>query len=76
MRTTITINDDLVDDLQSLTGETSRSAAISQAVEEYVRRAKLERFLRRWEPTEIEDTSGETLEADLRRDRLLDRLGE
>ena len=76
MRTTITINDDLVDDLQSLTGATSRSAAISQAVEEYVRRAKLEKFLRRWEPIEIEDTSGETLEADLRRDRFLDRLGE
>lgn len=74
MRTTITIDDDLVEELQKFTGAGSRSAAISQAVEEFVRREKVEKFLREWVPVEIEDTSRETLEADLRRERFLDSL--
>ena len=76
MRTTITIDDDLVEDLQSFTGADSRSAAISQAVEDYVRRAKIEKFLREWEHMEFEETSSVTLEADLRRLRFLESLGE
>ena len=76
MRTTITIDDELVEALQALTGAGSRSAAISKAVEDYVRRARVEKFLREWEPMEFEDTSSETLEADLRRQRFLESLGE
>lgn len=76
MRTTITIDDELVEDLQKFTGTSSRSAAISRAVEEFVRRAKVEKVLSEWEPMDFEDTSSETLEADLRRERFLESLRE
>ena len=76
MRTTITIDDDLVFALEKITGARSRSAAISLAAVDYVRRAKLKEFLNEWEHVRVEDVSGGTRDADQRRSRLLDQIGE
>ena len=45
MRATITIDDDRLAELMDLTGAKHRTEAINRAIEEYVRRAKLQRLL-------------------------------
>jgi len=45
MRTTITIDDEKVDELMRLNGAASRSDAIRQAVEESIRRRKVTAFM-------------------------------
>ena len=42
MRTTITVDDDLLRELMALTATDNRTAAISAAIEAHVRRLKLE----------------------------------
>ncbi len=44
MRTTVTIPDKLFEELMNASGSTSRSRAVQLAVEQYVRRAKLEQL--------------------------------
>ncbi len=44
MRTTVTIPDELFEELMYAAGSTSRSRAVQLAVEQYVRRAKLEQL--------------------------------
>jgi len=46
MRTTITIDDDKVDELMRLNGAESRSDAIRQAVDEALRRRKVAEFMK------------------------------
>ncbi|MDF1521320.1 MAG: type II toxin-antitoxin system VapB family antitoxin [Trueperaceae bacterium] len=45
MRATITIDDDRLAELMALTGATHRTEAINLAIDEYVRRAKVQRLL-------------------------------
>ncbi len=45
MRATITIDDDRLDELMALTGTKHRTEAINLAIDEYVRRAKVQRLL-------------------------------
>jgi Arc/MetJ family transcription regulator len=45
MRATITIDDDRLDELMALTGAKHRTEAINLAIDEYVRRAKVQRLL-------------------------------
>ena len=45
MRTTITIDDELIDNLMQLTGEKNYAAAIRHALECYLKRARKERVL-------------------------------
>lgn len=45
MRATITIDDDRLAELMDLTGAKHRTEAINHAIEEYVRRAKVQRLL-------------------------------
>ena len=74
MRTTITIDRKLLEELQETTGEKSKSAALNKAAEEYLRREKLRELKDFWLGIRIEDVRDEAREADLRRERYLDTL--
>lgn len=45
MRTTLNIDEKLLDKVVELTGETSKSKAVGKALEEYVRRMRIEHLL-------------------------------
>ena len=74
MRTTVTIDRSLLEELQQATGEKSKSAALNKAAEEYLRREKLRDLKDFWLGIRIEDVRNEAREADLQRERLLDTL--
>ena len=74
MRTTITIDRELLDELVETTGEKSKSAALNKAAEDYVRREKLRDLKDFWLGIRVEDVRDETREADRRRERFLDSL--
>ncbi len=76
MRTTITINRELLDELVETTGEKSKSAALNRAAEEYVRREKLRDLKDFWLGIRVEDVRHEAREADRRREHFLDSLRE
>lgn len=76
MRTTITINGSLLEELVETTGEKSKSAALNKAAEEYVRRKKLLELKDFWLGIRVEDVREEGKEADHRRDSYLDTLRE
>ena len=76
MRTTITIDQTVLEELLAVTGERSRSAALNKAAEEYLRREKLRHLKAAWLGSQVEDVRREAREADLRRDRVLDTLRE
>lgn len=76
MRTTITIDRRLLEELQETTGEKSKSAALNKAAEEYLRREKLRDLKSFWLGIRVEDVRDEAREADLRRERFLDTLRE
>ena len=74
MRTTITIDRELLDELVETTGEKSKSAALNKAAEDYVRREKLRDLKDFWLGIRVEDVRDEARETDRRRDRFLDSL--
>ena len=74
MRTTITIDRELLDELVETTGEKSKSAALNKAAEDYVRREKLREFRDFWLGIRVDDVRDEAREADRRRERFLDAL--
>ena len=74
MRTTVTIDRTLLEELQEATGEKSKSAALNKAAEEYLRREKLRYLKDFWLGIRIEDVRSESREADLQRERFLDTL--
>ena len=76
MRTTITIDQTLLEELVETTGEKSKSAALNKAAEEYVRRQKLRDLKDYWLGIQIEDVRDEARKADRRRERFLDSLRE
>jgi metal-responsive CopG/Arc/MetJ family transcriptional regulator len=45
MRTTIAIDEELINELMRIEGEVSRSEAIRRAVEDYLRRHRVEAFM-------------------------------
>ncbi len=74
MRTTITIDRQLLDELVETTGEKSKSAALNKAAEDYVRREKLREFRDFWLGIQVDDVRDEAREAERRRERFLDSL--
>ena len=67
MRTTITINSTLLDELVEMTGEKSKSAALSTAAVEYVRSRKLKDLKDFWLGIRVDNVRHENKEVDLRR---------
>ena len=76
MRTTITIDHALLQELVETTGEKSKSAALNRAAEEYVRREKLRDLKDFWLGIRVEDVRHEARETDRRREHFLDSLRE
>ncbi|MXY43799.1 MAG: DUF2191 domain-containing protein [Dehalococcoidia bacterium] len=74
MRTTITIDRELLDELVETTGEKSKSAALNKAAEDYVRREKLRDLKEFWLEIRVEDVRDEAREADRQHERFLDSL--
>ena len=67
MRTTITIDCALLEELVEMTGEKSKSAALSTAAEEYVRSKKLRDLKDFWLGIRVDNFRDENKEVDLRR---------
>ena len=74
MRTTISIESEMLEELIKATGARSRSAAINRAAEDYVRRKKLTELKDAWLGLETVDVRRDAVDADRRRDRFLEGL--
>ncbi len=74
MRTTLNIDEDLLDQVLVATGEKTKSKAVSEALGDYIRRIKIEELRAMAGNASIEDTRPLQEAADARRLRLLDRL--
>ena len=74
MRTTISIDPDLLEELAKATGARSRSAALNMAAGEYVRSKKLVQLKNAWLRMETADVRRAAADADERRERLLEDL--
>ena len=74
MRTTISIESEMLEELVKATGARSRSAAINRAAEEYVRRKKLTELKDAWLGLETVDVRRDAVDADRRRDQFLEGL--
>jgi Arc/MetJ family transcription regulator len=65
MRTTITIDDNLMNQLMQTTGESSPAKALRQAVQDYVRQARLKKLLALRGQVPIEDNWRELRQLDV-----------
>lgn len=65
MRTTITIDDNLMSQLMQTTGESSPAKALRQAVQDYVRQARLKKLLALRGQVPIEDNWRELRQLDV-----------
>lgn len=74
MRTTLNIDEGLLDQVLEATGEKTKSKAVSEALGDYIRRIKIEELRAMAGSALIEDTRPAQKDADARRQRLLDRL--
>ena len=74
MRTTLDVDSKLLEDVVKTTGEKSKSKAVNRALEEYIRRTKIDELRAMAGKFPLEDTSADQKAADLRRQRLLDRI--
>ncbi len=74
MRTTLDVDPDLLDAVVETTGERSKTKAVSKALEEYVRRTKINELRAMAGKIHLDDTREEQREADRRRQSFLDEL--
>lgn len=74
MRTTISIDAQVLKDLVEATGARSGSAALNEAAAEYLRRQKLHKLKTAWLGMRTADVRREAGDADRRRERFLDSL--
>ena len=74
MRTTLDIDPDLMDRVVETTGERSKTRAVSKALEEYVRRVKINELRAMAGRIPLNDTREQQREADRRRQAFLDEL--
>ena len=75
MRTTLDVDPDLLDAVVETTGERSKTKAVSKALEEYVRRTKINELRAMAGRFHLDDTRQQQREADRRRQLFLDQLG-
>ena len=74
MRTTLDVDRKLLDEVVKTTGERSKSAAVNRALEEYVRRTKIDELRAMAGKILLDDTREEQRGADRRRQAFLDKL--
>lgn len=77
MRTTVTLNEDLVRELVKYSDEKTKTAAVALAVKEQIRRAKLKKLSGLLGTVNIDEKAiEESNEADMRRAQMLKEIGE
>lgn len=74
MRTTLDIDPKLLEDVVKATGQQSKTKAVNTALEQYIRRAKIEDLRAMAGRFPLDDTRDEQREADQRRQEFLDGL--
>jgi hypothetical protein len=76
MRTTVTLDESLVNELMVYTRTKTKTAAVTQAVKEQIRRAKLKRLANQLGTIQIDDSAiVEGNQADLERFQWLSQIG-
>ncbi len=65
MRTTINLDPALVEEVMNMTGERNRGKAVNRALEEFIRRQKIEELIAMAGKIEIEDNLEEMEELEL-----------
>ncbi|MBZ0272947.1 type II toxin-antitoxin system VapB family antitoxin [bacterium] len=72
MRTNVTLDESLVRELQKLSGAKTKTAAVTQAVEEQIRRAKLKKLVSLFGHIQVDEEGlKRQAKADAERDRLI-----
>lgn len=74
MRTTLNIDKRVLDSVVEITGEKTKSKAVSAVLRDYVRRKKIAELRAMARKIQIDDTRAEQREADRRRQAFLDKL--
>ena len=74
MRTTLDVDTKLLDDVLELTGEKSKSKAVSKALRQYLRSQRIVELRAMAGKIQIDDVKEEQEEADRRREQFLDKL--
>ena len=74
MRTTLDVDTKLLNDVLELTGEKSKSKAVSKALKQYLRSQRIAELRAMAGKFQIDDAKNEQEEADRRRERVLDEL--
>ena len=76
MRTTVTLDEGLVNELMSYFKAKTKTAAVAQAVKEQIRRAKLKRLANQLGSSAVdEEAIANITKADRKREQLLNQVG-
>ena len=75
MRTTLNIDSALLDKVVDATGEKTKSRAVNAALNEYIRRKRIQEFIDSWGKIIVDDYSEETNKANEKRRAFLDSIG-
>ncbi len=76
MRTTLDIDEKLLNSVVSATGEKTKSRAVNEALEEFMRRKRVQELIDSWGEFVIDDYSQDDLRLDQERQDLLDSLAQ
>jgi len=77
MRTTVTLDEAMVSELMKLSGAKNKTTAVSNALREYIRRAKLEQLASLLGKIQIDEQAiARGDQADLKRTQWLDNAGD
>ena len=74
MRITLDIDDKLLDKVVDATGERTKSAAVNRALQDFVRRTKINELRAMAGTVHLDDTRAEQREAYGRREEFLDKF--
>ena len=74
MRTTLDLDPELLEEVVRATGQRSKTKAVSKALEQYIRRTKINELRAMAGKFQLDDTREEQRTADRRRQAFLDEL--
>ena len=74
MRTTLNIDDKLLETVIEATGEKNKSKAVNAALKEYIRRKHVQELIDSWGKIIVDDYSEEAEAAEKRREAFLNSL--
>ncbi|MDE2861026.1 MAG: type II toxin-antitoxin system VapB family antitoxin [Chloroflexota bacterium] len=74
MRTTLNIDDKLLESIVEATGESTKNRAVNAALKEYIRRKHVQELIDSWGKIIVDDYSEEAEAAEKRREEFLNSL--